>query len=143
MSNRRFLRRNLEELLSRGYQVETPWTMNWVCVHGVALPGTTTGKWTDHEGRMIVEASVLIDIPYDFPLSPPGIGHSHPARAIHLPRIYYNGGKMKDLYDCVHEPWAWLCFQSMRWDPERDNLLSLLALVEASISVRLREAGLC
>jgi hypothetical protein len=31
----------------------------------------------------------------------------------------------------------------MRWDPEQDNLLSLLALVEASVSVRLREAGLC
>jgi len=143
MRERRLLRRNLDELLTRGYQVETPWNMSWVCAHGIALPGTTTGKWTDHGGRVIAKTSVLIDIPYDFPLSPPGIGHSHPTRAIHLPRIYYNGRKMKDLYDCVHEPWAWLCFQSMRWDPEQDNLLSLLALIEASISVRLREAGLC
>jgi hypothetical protein len=142
MRNRRFLRDNLDELLARGYRVETPWNMNWVCVHGVALPGTTTGKWTDHEGQAIIATSLLIDIPYDFPLSPPGIGCSHPTRAIHLPRIYYNGTKMKDLYDCVHEPWAWLCFQSMRWDPEQDNLLSLVALVEASVSGRLREAGL-
>ena len=143
MRNRRFLRRNVDDLRARGYQVETPWNLSWVCVHGLALPGTTTSKWTDHEGRVIVETSVLIDIPYDFPLSPPGIGYSHPTRAIHLPRISYNGSPMKDLYECAHDPWCWLCFQSMRWDLEQDDLLSLLALVEASVSARVREAGLC
>lgn len=143
MRNRRLLRRNVDEVLARGYEAETPWNLSWVCVHGVALPGVDTGRWTDHDGKVIVRTSVLIDIPYDFPLSPPGIGYAHPTRAIHLPRLYYNGGRMKDLHDCAHHPWCWLCFRSMRWDPGHDNLLSLLALVEASISLRLKEAGLC
>ena len=142
MRNKRLIRRNLDQLSERGFIVEAPRNLQWVCIHGLDLPGTLTGRWTDHEARVIVETSVLIDIPYDFPLSPPGVGYSHPSRAIHLPRIYYNGKTMKDLYECEHAPWCWLCFQSMKWDPEHDSLLSLLAMVETTISHRLREAGL-
>jgi hypothetical protein len=141
MRNSALIRRNIDILSEKGFFVESPQNYEWVCVHGLDLPGTP-GSWTDKQGNVVFETSVLIDIPYDFPISPPGVGFSHPSRAIHLPLIYYNRYKMSDFYTCVHDPWCWFCFQSIDWDPMQDNLLTLLALVEASISERLRKAGL-
>lgn len=141
MRNVALIRRNMKVLSAAGFFVEASQSCEWVCVHGVDLPGRR-GLWTDHFGRVVCETSVLIDIPYDFPMSPPGVGFSHPSRAIHLPRIYYKGKLMSDFYTCKHDPWCWFCFQRIDWDPWHDNLLTLVALVEASITDRLRRSGL-
>lgn len=141
MRNRFLIKSNINQLHSNGFSVEADANYEWVCVHGLDLPGPY-GAWTDKQNRIITQTSVLIDIPYDFPMSPPGVGFGHPERAIHLPYLLFNGGQMKDFYECKHNPWCWFCFQKIDWDRNEDNLLTLIMLVEASISDRIGRAGL-
>ena len=141
MRNINLIEANASKLTGLGYQVQISSDYDWVVVYGQDLPGES-GKWTDAQGRVVDKTSVLIDIPLDFPMSPPGVGFNHPTRAIHLPLLYYKGRMMADFYKCNHTPWYWLCFQKLDWNPATDNLLTLIGLVEVSISERLKRANL-
>ncbi|PQP35721.1 hypothetical protein C6A37_01175 [Desulfobacteraceae bacterium SEEP-SAG9] len=136
MRNKELIRHNINNLVRAGFDVESANDYSWVCVRGIDLPGSY-GSWT-LKGLTVTTTSALIDMPFDFPMSPPGVGISHPTRAIHLPLILYNGKLMNDFYMCKHDPWYWFCFQQMSWDSRNDNLLTLVALIEASISDRVR-----
>jgi ubiquitin-protein ligase len=136
MRNTALIQRNINRLCQAGFDVEAPPDHEWVVIHGVELPDP--GAWTDQYGNALYHTSILIDIPYDFPMSPPGVGTSHPNRAIHLPLILHNGNVMSDFHECQHDPWRWFCFEWMEWNPWHDDLLTVVALVEASISERVR-----
>ena len=135
--NKRLIRQHVGLLDRAGFDAEVSNDFSWVCVRNIDLPGWR-GDWTDSRGRVVQTTSVLFDIPIDYPMSPPGVGSSHPSRAIHLPLIYFRGELMKDFYRCRHSPWYWFCFQRLDWDPRQDSLLSLVAVVEASICDRVR-----
>lgn len=121
-------------LVAKGFHVKNAMDFSWVCVYNLDLP--SKGIWTDDNGNVITQIPIFCDIPHDFPLSPPGKGFFHPSNAIHIPYIAYNGKHIDDLHKCEHNPWWWLCFQKIMWDPNSDNLLTLLNIIEFSISDR-------
>lgn len=77
---------------------------------------------------------VLIELPDDYPLSPPGIGKSH---VYLLSGLRYRGRKLRDLHEHVTPgwgDWAWFCYQSIEWDPHRDDLVTFLEVVRADLT---------
>jgi hypothetical protein len=87
-------------------------------VHGVTLP----------PGHNLSQMVVFIEIPSDYPLSPPGVGKSH----IYVPsHLRFQGRHLRDVHeDSVLGPmgWAWFCYRSIRWDPCQDDLIRLMEL---------------
>ena len=84
---------------------------------------------------------VLIEIPDDYPLSPPGIGN-------HL--IYVSSGitlrgrRLRDVYSHVRpksgQPgFSWFCYQRIDWDPRCDDLVTVIDLVRANLTTQLRD----
>ena len=77
---------------------------------------------------------VLMGIPSDYPCSPPGIGKHR----IYVPRdLRYRGRRLADLHSETTPgwgSWAWLCYQWIKWNPHRDNLLSLMEMVRADLT---------
>ncbi len=80
---------------------------------------------------------VLLEIPHDYPESPPGVGGSH----LFLPRgLEYQGRKPRDFHkdigprhDSSHR-WGWWCYERIDWDPCRDNLITFCELVRADMT---------
>ena len=133
--NQRWLRSQLGELQSLGFAVGVWDDYRRVRIGGIDLLG---GVWTGPDGMPISHVSALIDIPVGFPIIVPGPGVPHPQHAIHIPKIKYNGYELSDLHKCSHDPWHWLCFRSIDWDPFEDNLISLVQLIEVTIYRRRR-----
>lgn len=117
-------------LRSLGYEVNLARDYSWVNIAGSELHG---GGWTNGNGGPIHNYSTFIELPFDFPMTVPGVGHSHPAHAIHIPLIRYRGRDLTDLYNCPHSPWQWFCFREVDWNPREDNLITLLQIIETSI----------
>ena len=77
---------------------------------------------------------VLMKIPPDYPLTPPGLGHYNIYVREGLRR---DDGKMIDHYyrsavhctkgccDLSSKGWYWWCFEEIRWDPRINDLLSI------------------
>ena len=101
LSNFGAIRNEADSLSLRGFDVEFSNDLSWVCIRHIDLPGSF-GEWTDESGNVVWDTSALIDIPVDYPMSPPGVGANHPSRAIHLPLIRYRGKLMNDFYRCKH-----------------------------------------
>ena len=123
------IRKDIQKLREIGFDVEPKWDFELIHVVGLELPHR--GTWAV-DNRKTEEISILIDIPPDWPLHPPGIGSSHPTIAIHIPCLYHNGFMIRDLYRCNHYPWYWLCFEEIYWEPEF-GLIGLLQIIEKSI----------
>lgn len=121
------------DLRSLGYEVNVARDYSWVNMAGSEL---RDDGWTDGNGRPIQNYSVFIQLTRDFPMTVPGVGHTHPTHAIHIPLIRYKGRDLTDLYSCKHSPWHWFCFESIDWDPREDNLITLLQIIETSIYSR-------
>ena len=128
--NKEWLIKQLRYLASQGFNIKVYNNFRRVVIEGLELQGD---GWTDFNGNPIRFTSVMIDLPEDFPMSVPGVGFAHPNKAIHIPAIKYNGKPLKNLYECQHKPWRWLCFQKIVWDPQIDNLITLLQIIEKSI----------
>lgn len=80
---------------------------------------------------------VLLEIPQDYPESPPGVGGSH----VFLPRgLRYQGRKLRDFHEDVgpgHDPnrqWGWWCYERIDWDPCQDNLISFFELLRTDMT---------
>jgi hypothetical protein len=93
-------------------------------VHGFVLP----------PGYNASQILVFVEIPADYPMSPPGVGKSH----IYVPcGIRFMGRPLQD----VHEEfpyrrgdWAWFCYQKIQWDPCQDDLVRLMELNRAYLT---------
>lgn len=77
---------------------------------------------------------VFIEIPSDYPISPPGC----PSR-IYLPDgIRWRGRDLRDLHPGTQPKnrsgWAWLCFERIEWNPLQDNLITTVELVRTTLT---------
>jgi hypothetical protein len=76
---------------------------------------------------------VLIELPPDYPLSPPGITH----RIYLPPSLRYRGRRLDDLHLNVTPgwgSWAWFCYRRIDWDPLRDDLVHFLEMMRADLT---------
>jgi len=127
---------DVQNLTRIGFTVEYANDFSWVHVIGLDLP-KRRGIWTTVNNQYLDTVSVLLDIPPDWPLYPPGIGFVHPSFSIHIPFLAFNGVPIRDLHTCNHAPWYWLCFREIQWRPDY-GLLGLLKIIEKSIWERTR-----
>ena len=82
---------------------------------------------------------LLLELPPDYPISPPGIGSY---RAYIRPGLRYRGHDLEDLHTFQtpdvdtpgFAPWAWLCYQRIDWQPHRDDLIKFVEMVRADLS---------
>ena len=75
----------------------------------------------------------LLEIPNDYRESPPGVGESH----VYVPSdLRYCGRKPKDFHESVgpSKDWAWWCYESIKWDPCKDNLITFFELLRAHMT---------
>ncbi|MCG2658880.1 MAG: hypothetical protein L6437_01360 [Kiritimatiellae bacterium] len=77
--------------------------------------------------------SVDVTIPADYPETPPGLlpgGVLLPAdlrkRGL-IPPHFYPG------YNNEYGQWAWWCYTSIQWNPQRDDLITLLERLRADM----------
>ena len=76
--------------------------------------------------------TVKLEVPEDYPESPPGVGNSH----VYLP----NGLRYQDrIPNDYHESWrggdlAWWCYRKINWDPCRDTLITFFELLRAHMT---------
>ena len=121
--NTALLIHDLQEL-SLVCSVLVPRKLSFIVIEDVCLPP----GWNRSRTRM------RIDIPEDYRLSPPGVGDS----SIYLDSGLRYLGRIPNDYHEGHgvggERLAWWCYQSMAWDPRRDNLITLLERVRADLS---------
>ena len=80
------------------------------------------------------QTQMLVQIPEDYPLSPPGTAGSY----IYVEAGLRFGGRRPADYTEGHRfagiKWAWWCYENIGWDPLRDNLVTLLERVRADLS---------
>ncbi len=84
-------------------------------------------------GYNFTVSPVLLEIPRDYPESPPGVGASH----VYLPGgLRYKGRIPEDYHESVgpSEQWAWWCYEEICWDPCRDNLITFFELLRAHLT---------
>ncbi len=80
---------------------------------------------------------ILLEIPQDYPESPPAVGGSH----VFVPRgLRYQGRRLRDFHEDVHprgesnEQWGWWCYERIDWDPCADNLITFFELLRADMT---------
>ena len=104
-------------------------TINSLSSGGVKLP----------PGYNLAVTSVLVEIPSDYPLSPPGIGGN---RVYVSPWLRFRSRTIRDVHpDRTPSyltpgsgPWAWWCYQEIRWYPVRDNLIRFMEMFRADLT---------
>lgn len=123
-----WLGRHLREL-SRAFVLWIEEEYEFVVVCGMKLP----------PGYNRAETQLLIEIPQDYPLSPPGVG----ADRVYLsPDLRFKRRKLKDLhtgttpsfYTPGFGPWAWFCYERVEWSPSRDGLVTFVEMVRADLT---------
>ena len=109
--------------LALGYRLEITPDLQWLLVRDVRLPPGYDRSTTE----------VLVQLPPDYPASPPGLNGGVFVR----PDLRFRGR----LLDSVHQTvtpgwgaWAWFCYQQIRWNPHRDNLISFMEMVRADLT---------
>ncbi|MBN2212277.1 MAG: hypothetical protein JW709_12840 [Sedimentisphaerales bacterium] len=112
------------QLISYAHRLTIEDNYKWVIVHGFVLPPNFNITLTD----------VLLRIPSDYPLSPPGIGSAR----CYLPKhLRFNGRKMRDLHETSGPgwgDWAWFCYEYVNWNPHRDDLIKTLEMIRADLT---------
>jgi hypothetical protein len=120
-----------EELqqLSRGFELWIDDDSHFVILGGVKL----------RPGYNAPETQLLIEIPQDYPVSPPGIGASR----VYVPAtLNYRGRRLRQVHEQQRPnfetpgfgPWAWWCYCQIAWDPTRDDLTKFVEMVRADLS---------
>jgi hypothetical protein len=107
--------------------------------------------WLDDDDRFLIvqavllppgydreETSLLIELPPDYPLTPPGIS---PNRLYVDPNLRFNDdyldGVHKDIqpsWNPPYGPWAWFCYENIKWNPLTDNLITFIEMVRADFT---------
>ena len=111
-------------LLAVGYVVIVSEDYRWFITKDFKLPPGYDYSSTD----------VLVEAPEDYPCSPPGVGGSH----VYLPlKLRFKGRKLPYLHEYVTPgwgEWAWYCFQSIQWDPIRDDLVNFMEIIRTELT---------
>jgi hypothetical protein len=115
--------------LSRHFSLLVDDDYQFVVVRGVRLP----------PGYNCIETGLLVELPADYPSSPPGIGGSHVYAS---PDLRFCGRGLADLHPSTFPkyatpgfgPWAWLCYQAIAWDPMNDDFIRFIEMVRADLT---------
>ncbi|HML74400.1 MAG TPA: E2/UBC family protein [Anaerohalosphaeraceae bacterium] len=112
------------EILSLGYDISVEDNGERIIIHNFKLPPGYNYNTTE----------VLIMIPDDYPVKPPGIGSDR----IYLPADLRFHGKKLDEFRDHHDPdlgdWGWFCFENIDWDMTRDDLNSLMEIIRTNLT---------
>lgn len=109
--------------LSVAYAVSVTERDEWIQVNNFRLP----------PGYNAFTTEILVEVPVDYPLSPPGVG----ARVYVRPNLRFRGRKLRDVHPGTTPgwgDWAWLCYQWIRWDPHVDDLVSFMEMVRTDLT---------
>jgi len=109
--------------LTLGYSLTVSLNDDWLIVHDFKLPPGYNARTTD----------ILVCIPSDYPVSPPGIA----ARVYVSPRLRFHGRKLDDVHEDVTPgwgDWAWFCFEHINWDMHRDDLVTFLEIIRLHLT---------
>ena len=121
--------RHLENLSSVGFSLWIGKDLKFVIVEGVRLP-------SGYNRRSI---PVLIELPINYPLTPPGVGGNH----IYVPgELRYEGCELRDIHEAStpsfktpgFSGWAWMCYEHIDWDSCRDDLITLIETIRADLT---------
>jgi hypothetical protein len=115
--------------LSRGFRLWIDDDYAFVIIVDLVLP---PGYGQSH-------TAMLLELPDDYPLSPLGVGESH---VFLPPSLRFRGRRISDLHDWQTPsvdtpgfgPWAWFCYERVRWSPERDDLIRFVEMVRADLA---------
>ena len=115
--------------LSQAVPIALDQAFRFAIIQRVLLPPKYNRKSTD----------LLIEIPRDYPLSPPGVGEY---RVFVAPNLMFQGRRLRDLHPNTtprfqtpgYGPWAWLCYEHITWEPHRDDLIHLLEMIRADLT---------
>jgi hypothetical protein len=83
------------------------------------------------------ETNLLIGLPQGYPVTPLGVGNS---RVFVSPDLRFHNRKLKDVPETTPRipvplgPWAWFCYESIRWNPVTDNLITFVEMVRADLT---------
>lgn len=111
-------------LLALGYHLTISEDFKWLIVHNFKLP----------PGYNCSSTEILLEIPQDYPCSPLGVGDNHVY--IH-PKLRFKGKKLTDLHEGVTPGWgnwAWFCYSSIEWDPNKDDLIRFMEIVRTDLT---------
>jgi len=109
--------------LSTVYPLSILSDYKYVIVHNFKLPPGFNRSHID----------ILVEIPEDYPCSPPGVNTN-----ICVPLdLLFKGKELKSVYKrAVAElgELGWFCYQSIDWDPNRGNLIKLMEMVRSDLT---------
>ena len=109
--------------LSSAYPLSVSEDGRWVTIHSFKLPPGYQHSTTD----------ILMETPRDYPCTPPGV-----ATHIYIDAdLRFKGRKLRDVYEGVNPGWghwAWFCYQSIKWNPRREDLIRFFEMVRADIT---------
>jgi ubiquitin-protein ligase len=109
--------------LSNRYVLSVSDDAKWIVVHDFELPA----------GYSRTSTNVLVEVPRDYPLTPPGVA----CRICIAPDLRFRGETLRDLYARDVPPWGrwgWLCYRDIRWDPHQDSLLTLIEMLRTDLA---------
>lgn len=109
-------------VLSRAYRVELEDDYSSLIVQNFHLP--------PGYNRSIMR--VKLEVPKDYPESPPGVGNSH----VYLPKgLRYRGRTPSDYHESKSKnEWVWWCYQKINWDPCHDDLITFFEVLRSSLT---------
>jgi len=111
--------------LARRYPIVIADDLAWVKVRYVELPEEYNLKWM----------SILVEIPYDYPMASPGR-----SSRLFIPEVIRQRGRTPSNFHPSSTPsaggkgWAWICFEDIAWDPRRDNLITIVEMVHTILT---------
>lgn len=111
-------------IAARSYQLTLSRDARWVLVRDFALPGGYNARTTQ----------VLVGIPPQYPLRPPGLW---PHAFFVAPGLRVHGRAHPHVVEGRGPGWgrwAWLCVTRIDWRPGRDDLRRSLEVVRAFLS---------
>ena len=110
-------------VLALAHRIDVSPDDQWIVVHGFQLP----------VGYSSSEISILVYIPPDYPVSPPGY-----PEGLFVPQgLRFQGHRLFHIHENATPgwgAWAWLCFHSLAWDCHRDDLVRFLEMIRADLS---------
>lgn len=121
--------KHLRNLSRVGFTLWIDDDLRFVIVEGVLLP----------PGYDRNRIPVLIELPSNYPVTPPGVGDNR----IYVPgSLRYGGRELEDIHEGstpnVATPgwddWAWMCYEEIEWEPCRDDLITLIETIRADLT---------
>lgn len=77
--------------------------------------------------------AVMLELPTDYPESPPGVGSA----MVFVPSaLRFHGKKPEDFHEHggPTSDWAWWCYERIDWNPCKDDLISFFELLRAHMT---------